>query len=144
MSQEFTRIETGTLTKALATEIMAFEIALTESARASAVESGLPPTLFLGINRNADYPIGYRHAWGNAWVSTTKDGANPHAVASLRFRIEMPEPTQTNISDKTCANSASCDGDCKYVGAVGGDFQSNWTAWASDPNCGDWSVNFRW
>ena len=140
---EFTTIQTGQV-RPVSSEIEVFELPISEDVREALVANGLPPTLWLAMNRNKEYPPGYRHAWGNAWVSSTQDGGSPYPVASLRFRIEMPEPSGTNISDQTCNNCASRDGNCQYYGAVLGDFQSNWAAWASDPNYGSWSVSGSW
>lgn len=143
MSEEFTPL-TEKSTAAVPSQFVVFEIALSDAVRAEAAAAGRPDRLWLGISQHKEYPPGYRHAWGNAWVSSTQDGGNPYPVASLRFRIDMPEPSGTNVSDKTCQNSASCDGDCKYYGAVLGDFSSSWNAWASDPYYGSWSVSDNW
>jgi hypothetical protein len=143
MNEDFVRIENGQL-QPVATELEVFEIPFSEEMRTAAIANGLPPRLWLGILRNKEYPPGYRHAWGHAWVSSTQNGSSPYAVATLRFRIDMPEPTGTNVSDQTCHNCSSRDGDCKFYGAVLGDFQSNWAAWASDPNYGSWSVSGAW
>ena len=70
---EFTTIQTGQV-RPVSSEIEVFELPISEEVREALVANGLPPTLWLGVNRNKEYPPGYRHAWGNAWVSSTQDG----------------------------------------------------------------------
>jgi len=143
MSEDFIKIESGE-TRFPSSEIAIYELPLSTEVRTAVKAKGFPSTLFLGITRHKEYPPGYRHAWGNAWISSTKDGAHSHSVELLRLRIEMPEALGTNVSDLTCNNCASIAGDCKFFGSVLGDFQSSWTAWASDSIYGQWSIRGRW
>ena len=127
------------------TQARIYEIQLADEVRTRAAAEGKPERLWLGMTEHKEYPPGYRHAWGNAWVSSTEDGQNPYPVASLRFRVAMPEPGNgMNTSDQTSSNASSCPGDCKYWGAAFGDFNSSWNAWASEPFYGNWSVSDNW
>lgn len=104
-------------------------------------EKGLPPTLWLGMRENKEWYIGYRHAWGEAIVSTKQDLSDRYPVQKLRFRIDGPNGV---VGDRTCDNAAECSVDNKYWGTVVGDFSANWHAWACDPNYGCWETTNDW
>jgi len=90
-----------------------------------------PVNIFLHINAHKEFYVGYRHAWGNAWVSSDREGTQAHPVISIRFRVEMPTPGGQVVDDRTAARAASCDADCNFGGVVAGDFTAHFQAWAT-------------
>jgi hypothetical protein len=115
------------------------------------VEVGAAPaTLWLRISQHKEFPIGYRHAWGTAHVSTREDGGDSFPVQSLRLQITMPVPAGSPggplVSNEARGNAADCAADCKYNGVPPaiGDFSSRWDAWATHPGYGTWTTGNHW
>lgn len=120
-------------------QVVVCKLELPQDLHARALAEGVPPTLWLGISMNKEYPPLYRHAWGAAYVSTRQDGNDRYPVATLRLRIDMPGLGGSIVDDQTRNNAAECPADCKFGGTIFGDFRSTWQAWATHPGFGTWS-----
>lgn len=141
-----TKIEsTPTIIRGTSSEIIGVEIPISEEVKANLVAQNLPPSLFLFISKNKEYPPFYRHAWGSAFVSTNAQGTDRFPVESLTFQIQMPSPGGTETDRKSAQGVAEVVADTKYYGAGAfGDFESRWGATAYHPAYGTWSHESTW
>jgi len=105
---------------------------------------GLPPSLWLGMSLNKEWPPFYRHAWGEARVSTRQDMGDRYPVARLTFRVEMPALGSPVVDQQTCSAAATCPADAKYGGTIFGGFTARWTATAYHPCYGTWTNDYSW
>lgn len=138
-------IEDAVLVRGAASDHLRFELKSdTPSDTLSALN--LPPSLYLFVSRNKEYPPFYRHAWGSAFVSTNDQGSDRFPVERLAFTIRMPNPVGGFEQDhQERANAADVNADVKYSGAgTFGDFQSFWSASAYHPNYGSWGNTSDW
>lgn len=104
----------------------------------------VPPRLYLGMSRNKEWPPFYRHAWGEARVSTRADMSDRYPVAKLMARVEMPALGSPVVDQRTCSWSGSCRVDAKFGGTIFGAFTARWSAEASHPCFGTWRYSNQW
>jgi len=104
------------------------------------VAADIPQTLWLHIQTHIEYPPGYRHAWGSAYVSSDQEGHSPFPVQNIALRISMESPGGEQITYPHNENSSSVDASVQYYGAVLGSFHANFFAVATHPGYGTWST----
>lgn len=106
--------------------------------------AGVPAKLYLSMSRNKEWPPFYRHAWGEARVSTRPDMGDRYPVTALSFRVEMPALGSPVVDQRTCNGAATCPADAKYGGTIFGEFSAHWTATAFHPCFGTWRNDSSW
>ena len=108
------------------------------------LDADVPATLWLHLTTNIEYPPGYRHAWGTAYVTSDQEGHSPYAIQNIALRISMESPAGDQVTYPNNGNSSSVDAEVKYYGAVIGNFHASFYAVATHPGYGTWSTQYNY